>query len=253
MKFRPCIDLHQGKVKQIVGSTLSNDKGKEPVTNFTSDKSPQWYAELYKTHDLRGGHIIRLGSGNEQAAKAALAAWKNGLQIGGGITKENAVDWLEAGASDVIVTSYVFKNGEIHHHRLEQLEKEVGKENLVLDLSCRKKGEHYYIVTDRWQKFTDVTISSSSLDFFSNYCHEFLIHAVDVEGKCNGIEQDLVRLLGNWGKIPITYAGGIHSKDDIEAIQKEGAGNLDYTVGSALDIFGGNGLKFEDLVRRSAT
>lgn len=253
MKFRPCIDLHQGKVKQIVGSTLSDQKGMDPITNFTSDKSPQWFADLYKSHNLQGGHIIRLGPGNDQAAKEALAAWRNGLQIGGGITLENATEWLDAGASDVIVTSYVFKDGQINHRRLEQLEEVVGKENLVLDLSCRKKGDHYYIVTDRWQKFTDVTISDETLDLFARYCHEFLIHAVDVEGKCNGIEQELVRMLGKWGKIPITYAGGIHSKHDIEAIRTEGCGKLDYTVGSALDIFGGKGLKFEDLAKESAT
>lgn len=253
MKFRPCIDLHQGKVKQIVGSTLSDKKDENPITNFTSDKSPQWYANLYKKHDLRGGHIIRLGPGNDQAAKSALSGWVKGLQIGGGITTENAVEWLNAGASDVIVTSFVFKDGIIHHNRLEQLREVAGKENLVLDLSCRKKGDHYYIVTDRWQKFTDVPISDNTLDFFADYCHEFLIHAVDVEGKCNGIEQELVRLLGNWGKIPITYAGGIHSKDDIQAIRDKGSGNLDYTVGSALDIFGGTGLKFEELAKETAT
>jgi phosphoribosylformimino-5-aminoimidazole carboxamide ribotide isomerase len=253
MKFRPCIDLHQGQVKQIVGSTLSDSDGTTPLTNFTSSKPSNWYAELYQKDELTGGHIIKLGPDNDEAAIEALSAWKGGLQIGGGITAENAVHWLEAGASDIIVTSYVFEKGRIHEDRLRKLTDLVGKDNLVLDLSCRIKNGHYYIVTDRWQNFTSVKIDKTNLDYFSRYCHEFLIHAVDVEGKAHGIEADLVDILGGWGKIPVTYAGGIHSIEDIELIRTRGNENLDFTVGSALDIFGGHQLVYEDLVCRYHT
>ncbi len=249
MKFRPCIDLHQGKVKQIVGSTLSDEKNSAPETNFTSDKPPAWYANLYRKDKLSGGHVIKLGPGNELAAKEALSAWKGGLQIGGGITSDNAVSWLEAGASDVIVTSYVFNRGQVHEERLKKLAGSVGTENLVLDLSCRKKDGVYHIVTDRWQNFTDVEVNKASLDYFAEFCHEFLIHAVDVEGKAGGIEVDLVDILGNWGKKPVTYAGGIHSLADIELIKTRGKGKLDFTVGSALDIFGGDKLTYSELVK----
>ena len=249
MRFRPCIDLHQGKVKQIVGSSLTDGDLKNPITNFTSEKPPAWFAELYQSKNLTGGHVICLGPDNDGAAREALGTWKNGLQIGGGINSENAADWLEAGASDVIVTSFVFKDGQVHEDRLLELVRRVGKENLVLDLSCRKQKGQYYIVTDRWQNFTEVAITAQTLDFFANHCHEFLVHAVDVEGKSNGIELELVKLLGLWGKIPITYAGGIHAQEDIDAIKVNGKTRLDFTVGSALDLFGGHGLKFEELAR----
>ncbi|MBU2510414.1 phosphoribosylformimino-5-aminoimidazole carboxamide ribotide isomerase [bacterium] len=253
MKFRPCIDLHNGSVKQIVGSTLSAKAEESLQTNFTSKNPASWYAELYKSDQLTGGHVIRLGPGNDEAARDALSGWRNGFQLGGGITAENAEYWLNEGASDVIVTSYVFKNGQIHMDRLKKLFKTVGKENLVLDLSCRKREGNYWIVTDQWQKFTEVRVDDASLDFFSEYCHEFLIHAVDVEGKCNGIEEELVELLGNWNKTPITYAGGISTWEDIEAIRIKGRDRLDFTVGSALDIFGGTKLKYKDLAELSKT
>jgi phosphoribosylformimino-5-aminoimidazole carboxamide ribotide isomerase len=197
MKFRPCIDLHNGKVKQIVGSTLNDDRPADVKTNFTTDKSPAWFADLYRADNLVGGHVIKLGPGNDAAAEEALAAWPGGMQIGGGITAENAGEWLDRGASHVIVTSYVFTGGRIDVDRLKNLVDAVGRKNLVLDLSCRKRGEDYYIVTDRWQKFTDVPISSELLEKLSESCDEFLIHAADVEGKCDGIEVELVRKLAD--------------------------------------------------------
>lgn len=249
MKFRPCIDLHQGKVKQIVGSTLSDSDESRTVTNFTSLKPAAWYAELYKKDHLYGGHIIRLGPGNDEVAAAALSSWPKGLQLGGGITAENAGYWLNLGASAVIVTSYIFIDGIIDQDRLQRLAEVVGKEKLVLDLSCRRREDKYWIVTDRWQRFTAMEISDNNLDYLARFCHEFLVHAVDVEGKCEGIEAPLVEKLGNWGKIPITYAGGIRSQTDIDLIKTKGNNRLDFTVGSALDIFGGKSLKYNDLIK----
>ncbi len=249
MKFRPCIDLHQGSVKQIVGASLTDNHTDTLVVNFTSQHSPGWYAKKYQNDGLDGGHVIRLGPGNDEAAVDALAGWPEGMQLGGGINAENACYWLEKGAEKVIVTSYVFKDGQIHEERLRELSTLVGKNNLVLDLSCRKKEDRYWIVTDRWQKFTSVEISPTHLDFFSTFCSEFLIHAVDVEGKSRGIEENLVRQLGEWAKIPITYAGGVHSWEDIHTIETLGDGKIDFTVGSALDFFGGDGLKYDELVK----
>ena len=238
-------------VKQIVGSTLRDDTNQDLITNFTSTKPASWFAGKYREDKLDGGHVVLLGTGNQEAAKDALAAWPGGLQLGGGVTNENALEWLEAGAGSLIVTSHVFQNGEIHHDRLRALADLVGRSRLVLDISCRKKDGKYWIVTDRWQKFTNVEITPTNLDYFSGYCSELLVHAVDVEGKGNGIEGNLIRILGKWNKIPITYAGGIHSWKDIEMIALLGKGNLDFTVGSALDIFGGHGLKYADLAYRN--
>lgn len=245
MNFRPCIDIHNGKVKQIVGGSLT-DKNNAALENFVSEYDAGFYAELYRSKGLKGGHIIILNAAGteyyeadrEQAFKA-LKGYKNGFQIGGGINADNAYEYLEAGASQVIVTSYVFKNGGINYQNLDKLVSAAGTEQLVLDLSCRKKDGAYYIVTDRWQKFTDVQLSTGVLDEFSSYCSEFLVHAVDAEGKANGIEKELAEMLGNWGKIPVTYAGGIGSFAHLDELKAAGKGRLDFTVGSALDIFGG--------------
>lgn len=250
MKFRPCIDLHQGVVKQIIGSTLSDASEEKLITNFTSSKPVSWYAQQYKQDQLTGGHIIRLGSGNDQAVMEALTAWPNGMQLGGGITDENAVYWLNAGASELIMTSFIFHNGQVHEEKLKKISNLIGKENLVLDLSCRKKEGEYWIVTNRWQQFTTVKIDTVSLDYFSRFCCEFLVHAVDVEGKSGGIEDGLLKILGNWGEIPTTYAGGIHTMENIESIYRQGNGNIDFTVGSALDIFGGKELQYRQLVQK---
>lgn len=248
MKFRPCIDLHNGCVKQIVGSTLSDISAAGLQTNFASSHPSSYYAEMYRRDGLTGGHVIMLGPGNVEAAGKALAAYPGGLQIGGGITTENSTAWLKRGASAVIVTSYVFKDGLVHENRLASLVREVGKEHLVLDLSCRKKGDDYYIVTDRWQNFTDVVVNKESLDYFSSFCCEFLIHAVDVEGKCAGIEVELTEKLGVWTTIPTTYAGGVKNLADMEQILILGKGKLDVTVGSALDIFGGSTMTYAEAV-----
>ena len=245
--FRPCIDLHEGRVKQIVGGTLGGDPGRLQ-TNFVSDRPAAWYAELYQRDGLRGGHVIMLGAGNESEARGALQAYPGGLQIGGGVNLDNAGAWLEAGASHVIVTSWVFRDGQVDWERLSQLVGAIGKERLVLDLSCRQRGGHYFVVTDRWQKFTDLAISRESLKELAAWCAEFLIHAVDVEGQCRGIDQELVSSLGEWSSIPTTYAGGASSRADLEAVTRLGRGRIDLTIGSALDIFGGSGVRSEDAV-----
>jgi phosphoribosylformimino-5-aminoimidazole carboxamide ribotide isomerase len=244
--FRPCIDLHEGKVKQIVGGTLG-DAGLR--TNFVSEKSAAWYAELYQRDQLFGGHVIMLGAGNETEARSALKAFPGGLQIGGGINSKNARDWLDAGASHVIVTSWVFREGQVDWTRLDELVKTIGKEKLVLDLSCRQRGENYFVVTDRWQKFTELVVNAETLKKFSTYCGGFLIHAVDVEGLCKGIDRELVARLGAWSPIPMTYAGGANSLADLEAVTKLGQGKVNLTIGSALDIFGGSGVKYTDCVK----
>ena len=245
MRFRPCIDIHNGQVKQIVGGSLTDeqDRAKE---NFVSRQDAAWYAELYKKDGLTGGHVILLNSvdspyyeATKTQALKALQAYPGGLQVGGGIRPENAEEFLDAGASHVIVTSYVFQNGEIQYENLEKMLSAVGRERLVLDLSCRKKDGAYYIVTDRWQKFTNVQVTPALLDALAGKCAEFLIHAVDVEGKASGIERELAAMLGDWAGIPVTYAGGVGSTSDIEALRTLGSGHLDVTIGSALDLFGG--------------
>ena len=248
MKFRPCIDLHNGKVKQIVGSTLSDASPDALRTNFTSDFSSSYYARMYRRDSLYGGHVIMLGPGNEAAAREAFQAFPQGLQAGGGITPQNARYWLDQGAAAVIVTSYVFKEGQIFADRLKEMQALVGRDKLVIDLSCRKRGDAYYVVTDRWQKFTSTRISPETLDYFSRFCFEFLIHAADVEGKCGGIAEDLVVNLGAWTPLPTTYAGGVRNLSDFLQIQELGKGRLDVTVGSSLDIFGGSGMKYSDAV-----
>jgi phosphoribosylformimino-5-aminoimidazole carboxamide ribotide isomerase len=243
--FRPCIDLHEGKVKQIVGGTLGEASLR---TNFVSEKSAAWFAELYRRDGLRGGHVIMLGAGNESAARGALAAFPGGMHIGGGVNPSNARGWLEAGASHVIVTSWVFREGRVDWSRLGELVKLVGKDRLVLDLSCRKRGQDYFVVTDRWQKFTELVVNAETLKRFSACCAEFLIHAVDVEGLCDGIDRELVEKLGQWTPIPMTYAGGANSLADLEEVTKLGQGRVDLTIGSALDIFGGSGVSYEQCV-----
>lgn len=246
MRFRPCIDIHNGKVKQIVGGSLT-DYMDQATENFVSEADSTFYAKLYQEKGLSGGHVILLNGSSssyyedtkEQAFKA-VAAYPGGLQIGGGITPENAAEFLHAGASHVVVTSYVFREGKIDQERLEKMRDAVGKEHLVLDVSCRRKGDKYYVVTDRWQTFTDTVVNHQLLDKLYEYCDEFLIHGVDVEGSAKGIEEQLAAMLGDWGKCPITYAGGIGSFEDLQRLKELGQGKLDFTVGSALDIFGGN-------------
>lgn len=253
MKFRPCIDIHNGKVKQIVGGSLT-DALEEAKENFVSNQDAAYYAKLYQQHKIKGGHIILLNPSsspyyevNVKEAKKALQIFPGGLQIGGGITTKNAKEFIEAGASHVIVTSYAFYDGVIDYSRLEKLIHRIGKEHLVLDLSCRRKDGEYYIVTNRWQTFTKEKLSKELLDHLSKYCDEFLIHAVDVEGKTNGIEEDLVRHLGEWNIKGCTYAGGVSSYEDISRLKRFGKNQIDVTIGSALDLFGGP-LSFEKVL-----
>lgn len=245
--FRPCIDLHDGKVKQIVGGSLS-DNPTTLRTNFVSERPSRWYAELYRKDNLLGGHVIMLGPGNESAAREALGAFPGGLQVGGGIHLQNAQSYLDAGASHVIVTSWVFREGRLEWDRLNQLVASIGKNHLVLDLSCRRRGNDYFVVTDRWQKFTQMKVEEQSLQELSKYCAEFLIHAADVEGLCRGVDLELVEKLGLWSPIPTTYAGGARSLADLETVTRVGKNRIDLTIGSALDIFGGKGIRYEDAI-----
>ena len=253
MHFRPCIDIHNGKVKQIVGGSLL-DAGNQVKENFVAEQDASFYARLYKKSKIKGGHIILLNKvgtpyydEDVEQAKMALLEYPGGLQIGGGITVENAENFLNMGASHVIVTSYVFRDGRIDYERLNDLIRTVGRKHLVLDLSCRKKNGQYYIVTDRWQIFTKEIISKDTIEKLQNYADEFLIHAVDVEGKANGVEKMLISMLGEYASIPITYAGGVGSYEDIETIRCLGKDRLDVTIGSALDIFGGS-LDYEKII-----
>ena len=290
MKIRPCIDIHNGKVKQIVGGTLRDgnaslsgaESGSCAQQNFVSGKDAAWYADLYRQKKLSGGHIILLNSAStdpamyeldRQQALSSLRAYPQGMQVGGGITPQNAGSFLDAGASHVIVTSYVFRDGRLDEKRLAEMLAAVGRKRLVLDLSCRRIGApfagencadedapRYAVVTDRWQKLTELilsrrTIEDGLLDRLSRKCDEFLIHAADVEGKRSGIEKPLVAMLGEWQKksgFPVTYAGGVHAVSDLDEIKRLSSGRMDVTVGSALDIFGGN-LSLDALVRRAGS
>ena len=254
MRFRPCIDIHNGKVKQIVGGSLRAE-GDAAAENFVADQDAAFFADFYKKDGLKGGHVILLNGKDsswyqktKMQALLALAAYPQGLQVGGGINDENAEEFLKAGASHVIVTSFVFREGIFYQENLEKLLRAVGREHLVLDLSCRKKGGDYYIVTDRWQKFTDVILNPKILDELAGYCDEFLIHAVDAEGKAKGIERELAKMLGAWKGVPITYAGGVGSFADLDELRKYGKNHIDVTVGSALDLFGGN-MPYRDVIQ----
>lgn len=245
--FRPCIDLHQGKVKQIVGGSL-RDEGSGPKENFVSDKAPAWFAGKFRDDQLTGGHVIKLGPGNDAAAREALAAWPGGLQIGGGISAANAKEWLDAGASHVIVTSALFdSDGKFLADTLDALVKAIGADKLVIDLSCRRTASGWTVAMNRWQTLTEMDVTPETLDRLAPFCAEFLIHAADVEGLCRGIDAELVELLGNWGKIPVTYAGGAATMDDVLLVERAGQGKVDVTVGSALDLFGGNGVCYDEL------
>lgn len=251
MRFRPCIDLHAGVVKQIVGSTLTDDPNRPPVTNFVATREPAYFAELYRRDGLSGGHVIMLGPGNDSAATAALAAWPGGLQLGGGITPENARLWLERGAEKVIVTSYLFPDGEFSRERAAAVAAAAGRDRLVLDLSCRRTPSGYVVAAQRWQKLTSLRVCRDTFARLAEFAAEFLIHAVDVEGKQQGIDRDLVRLLAEECSLPVTYAGGIRSLADLDLVGELGQGRVDATAGSSLDIFGGSGLRYRDVVEWS--
>jgi phosphoribosylformimino-5-aminoimidazole carboxamide ribotide isomerase len=245
--FRPCIDLHQGRVKQIVGGSLRDD-GSEPATNFVAAHGAAHYASLYSRDGLEGGHVIKLGPGNDEAAVEALAAFPGGLQLGGGITDESACTWLERGAQKVIVTSYLFPGEVLSLERAEALRRVVAPEQLVIDLSCRRVGDGYFVAKDRWQTLTRTPIDAATLELIAGYASELLVHAADVEGKCEGIDEALVSLLGKYSPIPVTYAGGAKSLEDLETVERLSGGSVHLTFGSALDLFGGRGVRYDDCV-----
>ena len=247
MRFRPCIDLHDGVVKQIVGSTLRD--GAAPTENFVSEAPPAHFAGLFRRDGLRGGHVVMLGPGNEEAATEALAAFPGGLQVGGGVDPGSAGRWLERGACAVIATSYLFEAGELSRERLAALVAAVGAQHLVLDLSCGRRDDRFFVKANRWQHFTRLEVNAATLASLAEHCAEFLIHAVDVEGKQGGPDRALIELLAAAAPIPTTYAGGIASRADIDLLGEAGRGRLDFTVGSALDLFGGSGLRYADLAR----
>ncbi|KAJ1981778.1 Enzyme that catalyzes the fourth step in the histidine pathway [Dimargaris cristalligena] len=237
--FRPCIDLHDGQVKQIVGGTLADgDDAKDTLrTNFVSPKPSSYYAELYRDQNLTGAHVIKLGPNNDEAALAALRAWPDGLQLGGGITLDNAQDWIAQGAQK----------------RLQALSSAIGRDRLVVDLSCRRVGSKWFVAMNKWQTITNTEITEENLHMMAQYCSEFLIHAADVEGLCQGIDQELVVQLGQWATIPTTYAGGAHRLEDLALVDGLSNGRVDLTYGSALDIFGGTKVKFDDCVSWNAS
>ena len=244
--FRPCIDLHQGQVKQIVGGSLT-DSGAD--TNFVSSHNAAYYAQLYKQHHLTGGHVIALGPNNQQQVLEALSAYPKGMQFGGGVNLENACSYLEAGASHIIVTSYLFENGQFSWPRLQAIKAEVGAEHLVLALSCRKTDGGWMIATGRWQTVTSTAVDAQTISELEAHCVEFLVHAADVEGLQAGIDQDLVRLLGKCCSLPCTYAGGARSLEDLRLVESLSEGAVDLTIGSALDIFGGQGVTLDECIQ----
>ncbi|KAH7087395.1 hypothetical protein FB567DRAFT_524954 [Paraphoma chrysanthemicola] len=250
-RFRPCIDLHAGSVKQIVGGTLSTTAPDVLKTNWTSEHPSAYYASLYKQHALAGAHVIMLGPGNDEAAKEALGAWKDGMQVGGGITEKNAKTWIELGAERVIITSYLFPESKFSMDRLKAVLTALDndKSKLVIDLSCRRKDDKWFVATNKWQTITDFELNQDSISLLEPHCSEFLIHAADVEGLQRGIDHELVTKLAEWCAIPVTYAGGGRSIEDLELVKKLSQGKVDLTIGSALDIFGGSGVKFEDCVK----
>ncbi|OIW33978.1 1--5-imidazole-4-carboxamide isomerase [Coniochaeta ligniaria NRRL 30616] len=249
-RFRPCIDLHAGQVKQIVGGTLGSTTS-ELKTNFVSSHGAAYFAKLYRDNDLTGAHVIMLGPGNTEAAREALAAWPSGLQVGGGITDANAREWIEAGAEKVIITSYLFPEGRFSQERLDAVLAALDgdKSKLVIDLSCRRKGDDsWFVAMNKWQTITDMEVNQESISRLEPYCSEFLIHAADNEGLQRGVDEKLVQRLAEWCSIPVTYAGGGRNLDDLEAVKRLSGGKVDLTIGSALDCFGGNGVRLEECV-----
>lgn len=250
--FRPCIDLHGGRVKQIVGATLRDD-GTEPQTNFVSEKDAVWFAHLYRKDGLRGGHVIMLGPGNEAAAKSTLAVWPNVFHVGGGLNSDNARYWIDSGAGKVIVTSWLFRDNALDYERAAKIAAQVGRERLVFDLSCRKVANGWRVATNRWQTITQTRVDQKTLERLANFCSEYLVHATDVEGTCRGIDRELVAFLSSFSPIPVTYAGGACALGDLQTVEQLSSGKVDLTFGSALDIFGGNSVRYVDCVAWNRT
>ncbi|KAJ2971576.1 hypothetical protein NUW58_g9377 [Xylaria curta] len=213
-----------------------------------------------------------LGPGNDGAAREALAAWPRHLQVGGGINDKNAALWIENGASKVIITSFLFPDGKFSQERLDAVLTALGgdKNKLVIDLSCRRQDDdRWFVAMDKWQTITDMEITQGEFNIFrfsmyhladeavceesirslEPYCSEFLIHAADNEGLQKGVDERLVEKLAAWCAIPVTYAGGGRNLDDLELVKRLSHGRVDLTIGSALDCFGGSGVKFDDCVK----
>lgn len=250
--FRPCIDLHEGSVKQVVGGSFAEGE-QAPVTNFVSEHDAAWFADKFRLNSLRGGHVIQLGPGNKQAAESALAAYPEGLQIGGGVELMNAAGWLDAGASHVIVTSWLFPDAVLSRDRVESLAVEVGASRVVIDLSARFVNGDYVVFIDRWRKATDTVLTAALFDELAESCDEFLVHAINVEGLQGGVDFDLVEMLAKWCRKPVTYAGGARSLDDLVRVHTISNGHVDLTIGSALDVFGGSGITYEEAVAFNAS
>jgi phosphoribosylformimino-5-aminoimidazole carboxamide ribotide isomerase len=248
--FRPCIDLLGGRVVQIVGATLTDDPtgAASEIVNFASERPSSFFASQYRKDRLLGGHVVMLGPGNDEPARDALASWPGGMQIGGGITVTNAQEWLDAGASHVIVTSWLFVDGALSMQRVAELVDEIGRDRIVIDLSCRFRGGDYWVMTDRWQRFTSLRVDRDVLGLLADSCAEFLVHGVDVEGLSQGVDPDLVSLLAEHSPVPATYAGGARSLDDLRTVDEISGGRVDLTIGTALDIFGGTGVAYADCV-----
>jgi len=246
--FRACLDLHGGQVKQIVGGSLDLGAPEKLKTNFESSQPIEYYTDLYRRHELKGTHLIKLGPANDDLARRGLASWPGQIQVGGGITLDNAQDWLDAGASKVIVTSYLFPDQKFATDRLRKLTEKIGKNQLVIDLSCKRLGSSWMVAMNQWTTLTDTEVNQQTLDELSESCSEFLVHAADYEGLCQGIDAPLVQRLGEWAKIPVTYAGGAKAASDLALVDSLSHGKVDLTFGSSLDIFGGHLVKFDDLV-----
>ncbi|KAG0146857.1 hypothetical protein CROQUDRAFT_656846 [Cronartium quercuum f. sp. fusiforme G11] len=251
--FRPCIDLHNGQVKQIVGGSLDLNDPDKLQTNFSSNQPVEYYTGLYQGHNLTGTHLIKLGPSNDETALRALNSWRGQIQLGGGVDLSNAEKWLDAGADKIIVTSFLFPGCKFSEERLRQIVELVGKEKLVIDLSCKKRDSSWFVASNQWRDLTDTEVNEETLRDLSNSCAEFLIHAADHEGLCKGIDTDLVKCLGKWSRVPVTYAGGANSVTDLDLVKRLSDSKVDLTFGSALDIFGGTKVKFEDLVHWNKT
>lgn len=193
--------------------------------------------------------MIKLGDGNDAAARAALQAWPGGLQLGGSINALNAAEWLEAGAEKLIVTSWLFPNCTFSIERLAEISSLIGRDRLVVDLSCRCTGDGWTVAINKWQTLTDMQLNGESLHRVARFCSEFLIHAADVEGLCCGIDERLVKMLALWSPLPCTYAGGGRRIEDLDLVDRLSNGRVDVTFGSALDIFGGSGIKLVDCIK----
>jgi len=147
------------------------------------------------------------------------------------------------------VTSFCFDGAKFSEAKLAEMVAAVGAERLVLDLSCRAaEGGGWSVAKDRWRTITDLAVTPETLDRLAGQCAEFLVHAADVEGQCGGVDRELVQMLGSWAGAPVTYAGGARSLENLREVDGLSDGKVDLTIGSALDLFGGDGVSYADCV-----